>query len=66
MEGMVCKKIRSIQELYSMVEGTNTSAAQWTTGLILILLEITHGQWFYQNVQVYDTVGGTRATLRKE
>jgi hypothetical protein len=66
MEGMVCKRIRSIQEAYSLIEGTHTSTARWTTGLILKLLETTHGQWLYWNVQVHNAVTGTRATVWKE
>ena len=49
-----------------MIEGTHTSASRWTTGLILKLLETTHGQWLYHNVQVQDAVAGTWVTLRKE
>ena len=30
------------------------------------LLEITHGQWLYRNVQVHDTVSGLKAEERKE
>ncbi len=35
-------------------------------GLILKLLEATHGQWLYRNVQIHDSVAGTQATCRKE
>jgi hypothetical protein len=66
MEGMVCKRIRGIQEAYSLIEGMHMSMSLWTTGLILKLLEMTHGQWLYQNVQVHDTIAGTWATVRKE
>jgi hypothetical protein len=34
--------------------------------VVLRLLEATHGQWIYRNVQIHDEVAGTRATLRKE
>jgi hypothetical protein len=66
MEGMVCTRIRGIQEAYSMIEGMHMSASCWTTGLILKLLKTTHGQWLYRNVQVHDAVAGTWVTLRKE
>jgi hypothetical protein len=66
MEGMVCKKIRGIQEAYVMIEGMHTSAPRWTTGLILKLLETTHGQWLCRNVQVHDAIVGTRVTTQKE
>ncbi len=66
MDGMVCKQICVIQEAYSLIEETRMSVSSWSTGLILKLLEITHGQWLYQNVQVHDTVAGTRVTVQKE
>ena len=31
-----------------------------------LLLEVTHGQWLYRNVQVHDRIAGTLATQRKE
>ncbi len=34
--------------------------------MILRLLEATHGQWIYRNVQIHDDVARTQATLRKE
>ena len=34
--------------------------AQW------ILMQNTHGQWLYRNVQIHDMVLGTQAALRKE
>ncbi len=49
-----------------MIEGAHMSASRWTTGLILKLLETTHGQWLYRNVQVHNTVAGTWVTLRKK
>jgi hypothetical protein len=66
MEGMVCTRIRGIQEAYSMIKGMHTSASHWTTGLILKILKTTHGQWLYWNVQVHNAVVSTRVTLRKE
>ena len=34
--------------------------------MVVKLLEAAHGQWLYRNVQVYDSVTGAEATLRKE
>ena len=42
------------------------NSERWARGLILKLLEATHGQWIYQNIQIHDSVAGTQATLRKE
>jgi len=35
--------------------------ALWAQQLVIRLLEITHGQWLYRNVQVHDTVTGVLA-----
>ena len=66
MEGMVCKGIRAIQDTYTALSGSSLSAERWTEELITKLLEVTHGQWLYRNIQVHDKVTGTLATLRKE
>ena len=66
MEGMVCHRMRTIQRLYHFHAGTHLSPERWAKGLILKLLEATHGQWLYRNVQIHDSVAGTQATLRKE
>ena len=42
------------------------SIDRWMTGLIIKLLEITHGQWLYRNVMVHDSTTGTLITKRKE
>ena len=39
---------------------------KWSRGLVVKLLETTHGQWLYPNVQVHDSMMGVNATLRKE
>jgi hypothetical protein len=66
MEGMISKRMQEIQRTYHIREGTRVSLEQWAQGLILKLLEATHGQWIYRNIQIHDTVAGTQATLRKE
>ncbi len=66
MEGMVCSRMRKIKSLYHFQEGTRITPERWTKGLILKLLEATHGQWLYRNVQIHDSVAGTQATRRKE
>eukprot|EP00956_Cyclotella_meneghiniana_P010988 scaffold15408_cov41-Cyclotella_meneghiniana.AAC.6 len=38
----------------------------WCAGLVLKLLEVTHGQWLYRNVHVHDRVSGEQAVHRKE
>ncbi len=44
MERMVCTGMRNIQETYTQVKGSNITSIQWTQGLIIKLLEATHGQ----------------------
>ena len=66
MEGMVCRSIRRIQEMYMPMDGSNLSPKQWTVGVITKLLKATHGQWLYQCVQILDRLNGTQAMLRKE
>ncbi len=58
--------LQEIQTTYSVVDGSNDSPRQWTTGMVIKLLETTHGQWLYQCIQAHDRVQGTQATLWKE
>ena len=60
------KGLQEKQTTYSAIDGSNVSSEQWTTGVVVKLLEATHGQWLYRNVQIHDSVAGTQATLRKE
>ncbi len=66
MEGMVCRQARVLQSLYHFRASTSVSPEQWATGLIQKLMEATHGQWLYRNVQIHGEVTGTQAALRKE
>ena len=66
MEGMICTRMRHIQGEYVRSEGIAMTPERWAKGVILKLLEATHGQWIYRNVQIHDDVAGTRATMRKE
>ena len=39
----------------------------WSAGLVVKLLEVTHGQWLYRNVQyVHNIISGEKAMSRKE
>jgi hypothetical protein len=44
MEGMICKSMRKIQYNVHYREGTRVNPDRWAQGLILKLLEATHGQ----------------------
>ena len=65
MEGMVCKEIRAIQRTHSSVTGLRCNTERWGRELVAHLLEVTHGQWLYPNVQVHDRITGTLATQQK-
>jgi hypothetical protein len=66
MEGMISTRLRSIQYNFHHLQGTHMPPKCWARGLIQKLLEATHGQWIYQNIQIHGSVAGTQATLRKE
>jgi hypothetical protein len=66
MEGMICHGLRGLQEIYTTVHGPNVTGEQWVTGVIIRLLETTHGQWLYRCVQVHDRFSGIQATQQKE
>jgi hypothetical protein len=44
MEGMICQQIREIQAMYTVIEGSRITPEQWTMGVVVKLLEATHGQ----------------------
>ncbi len=66
MEGMVSAKLIDIQKDYFVGRGTSWKLEKWTTGLVVRLLEVTHGQWLYRNVVVHDATSGQLALARKE
>jgi len=44
VEGMICRGLWGLQELYTTAEGSNVSGEQWATGVVIKLPETTHGQ----------------------
>jgi hypothetical protein len=66
MEGMICRGLRGLQEIYTTVKGSNITGEQWATGVIIKLLKTTHGQWLYRCVQIHDRISGIQATQQKE
>ncbi len=66
MEGMISKKLVCIQEDCHALTGRGLSAFSWASQLVVRLLEVTHGQWIYRNVQVHDKQQGTLQTREKE
>ena len=49
-----------------MIEGSNITPELWARGLVIKLLETTHGQWIYRCVQTHNLISGTIAMARKE
>ena len=66
MEGMICKEIGLIQRTHTGLQASRLSTGKWGVGQVTKLLEVTHGQWLYPNIQVHDKISGTLVTLRKE
>ena len=66
MEGMISKEVLGIQAEFTAVGEGSMTTNNWAKGLAIKLLETTHGQWLYRNVVVHDTVGGLKATQRKQ
>lgn len=66
MEGFIVGRVVEAQLVYQTIRGSKRTIAAWASGLVIKLLEITHGQWLYRNVVVHDAVSGTLATARKE
>ena len=58
MEGMVSKEYRAVQQSFLTICGSRLSLVRWGKVLITKLLEVTHGQWLYQNIHVRDPVSG--------
>ena len=66
MEGMVCKEIRAIQRTHSIVTGLQCNTERLGRELVKCLLEVTHGQWLYCNIEVYYRITGIFTTQQKE
>lgn len=66
MEGIVSKEVLIIQAECMELGGCTLSLDDWTKGLTVKLLEVTHGQWSYRNMQVHNVVGGIKAAQKKE
>ena len=66
MEGMISRELVELQK-YVLIESESRMLVEtWAKGLVIKLLEITHGQWLYRNVVVHDKTTGDLASRRKE
>ena len=66
MKGMISKEILPLQEDHITLGHGKLTLDQWAQGLVIKLLEVTHGQWLYRNIHVHDATAGVAATARKE
>ena len=57
MEGMISRRIVERQRDHLRCKGIQWQLNRWASGLVVRLLEITHGQWLYRNVVVHDRIG---------
>lgn len=66
MEGMILRECLSIQQSFLTICGSKLSILRWGKGLTMKLLEVTHNQWLYRNVNVHDSVSGDISSQQKE
>ncbi len=63
---MIPQEMIPIQEDFVKVGECKLSLNAWAQGLVIKLLEATHGQWLYRYVQVHNSTAGSQAAVRKE
>ena len=66
MEGMITKEILPLQEDYIALGTGKLTINQWAQGLVIKLLEVTHGQWLYRNVHVHDAITRWRTVEKRK
>ena len=66
IEGMISRETLEVQAACVDLEQCTLSLNNWAKGLVVKLMEITHGQWLYRNVLVQDEICGVEAAKRKE
>ena len=66
MEGMISKEWITLQREHYTIFGGKYTPEIWAQQLVIKLLEVTHGQWLYRNIQVHDSSTGLLATQRKK
>ena len=54
MEGMISKETVKLQKDCVDLGGCSVLLDKWAQGLVVRLLEVTHGQWLYRNIHVHD------------
>ena len=65
-EGMASNEAVSIQAECVDLGCCTLFLDAWTKDLTVKLLEVTHSQWLYHNMQVYNTVDDSKAAQKKK
>ncbi len=66
MEGMLSWRLVGLQANHYALTGEGLQLLPWASQLVIRLLEVTHGQWIYRNIQVHDEAQGKLRTQEKE
>ena len=66
MEGMISLELQGLKTNNILEPTSKLSMYKWWRGLIVKLLEATHGQWIYRNLTMNDRISGLLATHKKE
>jgi hypothetical protein len=66
MEDMISRGVVEIPRDYLQLRGMAYKLDKWASGIVIKLLEVTHGQGLYRNVVVHDNTAGRLAVLHKE
>ncbi len=66
MEGMLSWRLVGLQANQYALTGEGLQLLSWASQLVIRLLEVTHGQWIYRNIQVHDEAQGMLCTQEKE
>jgi hypothetical protein len=64
--GMVSSKLLPIQSKFFLHSKSSSCAMRWISSLITQLLQVTHAQWIYRCVLVYDRTTGKLVPAHKE
>lgn len=63
---MISVELRGAVDQHGLHEWSKLTVDSWLSGVVIHVLEITHGQWIYQNLVVHNRVAGTLITKNKK
>ena len=65
IEGMVSSEILGIQKDFVDFGRCSLLLDVWAKELVMKLLEITHGQWLYRNMEAHNAVNGLKGMEKR-